>query len=269
MTRARRTAKGLRLTILILGIVYAAVAICWLISPYLPGRWQNAGLAGTPLGIADPDSPPQYLALLALFLGLLLLAQWAFLRPRQGRIEWLASPGRPLKSAVIVAGAMTMLLSVGLLALLLELPDWWTPIYELGGWWGAIGIWTAMALLWVGWAVVFYVYWRDGDHYTQLSKMVRALVAGSLLEAALAIPAHVLVMRQRDCYCARGTYTAMIFAGTVILWAFGPGIVLLYLREKYRRARLFRYCDKCGYNLTGNVSGICPECGRPIADETP
>jgi hypothetical protein len=23
-------------------------------------------------------------------------------------------------------------------------------------------------------------------------------------------------------------------------------------------------CAKCGYNLTGNISGICPECGTPI-----
>jgi len=27
------------------------------------------------------------------------------------------------------------------------------------------------------------------------------------------------------------------------------------------------YCGGCGYNLTGNVSGICPECGRPIDAE--
>jgi hypothetical protein len=25
-------------------------------------------------------------------------------------------------------------------------------------------------------------------------------------------------------------------------------------------------CNGCGYNLTGNVSGYCPECGRPILD---
>jgi hypothetical protein len=24
------------------------------------------------------------------------------------------------------------------------------------------------------------------------------------------------------------------------------------------------HCQNCGYNLTGNVSGICPECGRGI-----
>jgi len=26
-------------------------------------------------------------------------------------------------------------------------------------------------------------------------------------------------------------------------------------------------CKKCGYNLTGNVSGICPECGEQICDD--
>jgi hypothetical protein len=33
------------------------------------------------------------------------------------------------------------------------------------------------------------------------------------------------------------------------------------------RFRLFvtdRFCKGCGYDLTGNVSGICPECGRSI-----
>jgi len=23
-------------------------------------------------------------------------------------------------------------------------------------------------------------------------------------------------------------------------------------------------CDRCGYDLTGNISGTCPECGAPI-----
>jgi hypothetical protein len=25
-----------------------------------------------------------------------------------------------------------------------------------------------------------------------------------------------------------------------------------------------RFCATCGYNLTGNLSGVCPECGTPV-----
>lgn len=34
---------------------------------------------------------------------------------------------------------------------------------------------------------------------------------------------------------------------------------------KYRDRRRIppHCCQRCGYNLTGNVSGICPECGSP------
>ncbi len=27
------------------------------------------------------------------------------------------------------------------------------------------------------------------------------------------------------------------------------------------------HCQKCGYNLTGNTSGICPECGEKVSQE--
>jgi hypothetical protein len=34
---------------------------------------------------------------------------------------------------------------------------------------------------------------------------------------------------------------------------------------RYRRQRPSGHCRECGYNLTGNVSRVCPECGTPIA----
>lgn len=44
------------------------------------------------------------------------------------------------------------------------------------------------------------------------------------------------------------------------------GWLTLRLSGKKRVRRLrFPRCHKCGYNLRGNVSGICPECGRPLA----
>lgn len=38
-----------------------------------------------------------------------------------------------------------------------------------------------------------------------------------------------------------------------------------YLRYCRRRTRLGR-CRRCGYNLTGNVSGVCPECGARVPE---
>jgi hypothetical protein len=32
----------------------------------------------------------------------------------------------------------------------------------------------------------------------------------------------------------------------------------------WRDRRILGYCQKCDYNLTGNTSGICPECGEKI-----
>lgn len=39
--------------------------------------------------------------------------------------------------------------------------------------------------------------------------------------------------------------------------------VIPWARGASRRAR--NGCTRCGYDLTGNVSGLCPECGTPIA----
>jgi hypothetical protein len=44
-------------------------------------------------------------------------------------------------------------------------------------------------------------------------------------------------------------------------------LVLPGLLARSRRRRLLRrrpgLCSSCGYNLTANVSGVCPECGEP------
>lgn len=35
-----------------------------------------------------------------------------------------------------------------------------------------------------------------------------------------------------------------------------------------RQTKSVGYCDVCDYNLTGNVSGRCPECGTPVKRES-
>ena len=210
----------------------------------------------------EPAGKWEYLGVAFVFLALLLFAQWIFLRPRRrGWIVELTKTGQPMKTAVCVAAFMAALLSIGLVSMLLEIPDWWSEIMETPP--GFVGVYGGILVAWIAWAWVFYRYWQDADHYTRLSKMVRALLTGSLVEFLVAVPVHVLVARQRSCYCARGSYTALIFAGTVLMWAFGPGIILLYMRERHRRACIFPICDTCGYDLRGDEVGRCPECGTP------
>ncbi len=50
------------------------------------------------------------------------------------------------------------------------------------------------------------------------------------------------------------------------LFVLYPAAATVYLRlRQARRARL-GFCSACGYNLRGNVSGVCPECALTIGD---
>ncbi len=44
-------------------------------------------------------------------------------------------------------------------------------------------------------------------------------------------------------------------------------ILTAWLWHRDRRRIPPGHCRKCGYNLTGNVSGKCPECGNPCPAE--
>ena len=63
------------------------------------------------------------------------------------------------------------------------------------------------------------------------------------------------------------TYGVLVVVVLPILCV-GITTVLLWLID-YRLSRSIPplHCQDCGYNLTGNTSGICPECGTPIPDE--
>ncbi len=50
----------------------------------------------------------------------------------------------------------------------------------------------------------------------------------------------------------------------LITWIVRQGITR-NLREELNR-RGFPTCVKCSYDLTGNVSGRCPECGKPVRE---
>jgi hypothetical protein len=244
MTKAQEKAYRLRHIILILGILFTIAGIVWAFLPFWSGVDDFAGLFGTVL-IINPlaqDSELFYCINVIFVFGIILLAQWAFLRPNRGWTIQTATVGKPLKTSVFAAALMATLLTTGFITFLLELPDWWEPILgnDDDGWnnISSIIILTVMLFIWCVWSWIFFVYWRQGDRYTQLGKMIRGLVAGSVLETIIAVPVHIWATRQRECYCCRGTYTTLVLAATVLIWAFGPGIILLYMREKRRAEKV-------------------------------
>ncbi len=100
-------------------------------------------------------------------------------------------------------------------------------------------LWIIMAAVWAIWAWLVYRYFHShSDGYTAFSRVFRGLVGGTILELLVAGPVHALHTDPDQCYCARGSYTGLVFGLTAAVWLFGPGVFLLFLRENRRRGIL-------------------------------
>ncbi|MCJ7779138.1 MAG: hypothetical protein MUP16_12605 [Sedimentisphaerales bacterium] len=240
MTRAQKISFRLRWFLRVLWVLCFACGVLWVIAGTLFEKL-GVGLLGTPLFFLGPLLPLLEdsgllgrILCVIIYLGVFLMTQWLFLCPRSVWKMKLEPSGRPMKSAAIGVGFAVMLLSVGLLYSVLDLVS---PVGKSEG----IGMWNWLFLLiplilWCFWSVIFWVYWRRGDYYTWTSRVIRGLIAGSVLELFVAVPINAT--RQDECYCARGSYAGLIFGTTVLLWAFGPGVFLLFIEEKHRREKL-------------------------------
>ncbi len=56
--------------------------------------------------------------------------------------------------------------------------------------------------------------------------------------------------------------TLLLILGSMMWYYVGYGMVCL--ASRLRRKRDLGSCGQCGYDLTGNVSGRCPECGVDV-----
>ncbi len=260
MTRAKTTAKRIRWFLLALWIVCVVCAIIWLFGPLLndalsalssdeSGRQDDepfgVGLAGTPaLLIFGPayqmlNLPGNwnYVLVVFIYLALLFLTQWWFLSPRHIWKIKTTETARPMKRAAVGAAFAATLLSVGAIFSIVDLikEDFFSELENPSAFRHYLVLLIPVTV-WLIWSVIFVIYLRQGNHYTWAGKIIRALIAGSVLELFVAVP--IYATRQDECYCARGSYAGLIFGGTVLLWAFGPAIFLLFIREKLRCEQL-------------------------------
>lgn len=138
-----------------------------------------------------------------------------------------------------------------------------------------VAFWMLVALSWIGWGVLLFIYAQKITRWKFLWRVSSILFTGSLLELMATVPSHLIVIRRPGCLVGLMTMIGIISGIYVMLFSFGPMIVLLFLRPRHRQEQgrlagtLPPMCHICEYNLTGNVSGVCPECGTPIPNAVP
>jgi hypothetical protein len=104
--------------------------------------------------------------------------------------------------------------------------------------WAAVVLWLGCALI-----VPFNLAWRRDIGRVALAAVLTAALLVWLEPSALP---HAV---------ERNALRAWVIAGML-------AIVMIVLPRR-RVCRPDASCGKCGYDLTGNISGVCPECGTP------
>jgi hypothetical protein len=101
-------------------------------------------------------------------------------------------------------------------------------------------------------------------------RRTRRVLVISLVTVAVVLPAAALLSGTSlgEAWAAVRD-TPVIYLLFIVVPAVGIVLVVVTLQLQRTRltARKNRFlCAKCGYNLTGNASGVCPECGNQIAN---
>jgi len=240
----------------------------WLRSDMLVWRWVFLALyvalvvAATWFAIDFFDATAFFLICLAV----MLVAQALFILGA-GTIH-LCRPirRRRLVMPVAVAGFMFTVLLGGLTVAMLE---YFKFDEILDADWGVIAFWATMLASWLGWGVILFAHTRELARFRALTRLAHMLIAGSLAELLAAVPAHVVVSRRPGCLVGIGTMMGIIAGLCVMAFAFGPAVVLLFLRPRYRREQMEAaagavICETCGYDCRANRQR-CPECGALIS----
>lgn len=161
-----------------------------------------------------------------LSLGLLVGSQMIFLFG-VGTIE-LCRPLRRRRLIIpVVVASLMMAILAGALSLALG------ELTRLEGEsWAPHAFWGIMALNWIIWGIFLFIYSRGVERYRVLRRLITTVLAGSLVELLASVPSHLVVSRRPGCFVGIYTATGIIGGLYVMLWAFGPGIILLFLRDR-------------------------------------
>ena len=177
--------------------------------------------------IATLYSQWQYWALVAV---LMLLETLFLFTPLQIARE------RPVTRASWTTLALTSGLMCGLLvfALLLSFAE---VLMQKNMDDSAVWISAGLGLLgWLFWGIVFGIYASTQDPASALKRMIDRLLAGSIAELLIAVPCHVYVRNKNYCCAGTATFVGLATGLAVLLFAFGPAVMFLFV-ARVRRLR--------------------------------
>ena len=145
-----------------------------------------------------------------------------------GRLE-LARPIRGWRLIIpaVVAGLMLAILIGGAGLALSEL-------FYLDGEWVSVGLFALVALSWIVWSLLLFIYCQGWERFAVVERLTRLIFASSLATLLVSIPAHIIVSRRPGCFVGIATAMGIASGIYVMLWSFGPAIMLLFFREKRR-----------------------------------
>lgn len=140
--------------------------------------------------------------------------------------------GRPVTRRHVfwtIAAAIFMLLLLvgGMLMTVGETIGETSFLKEGASWW--VGL--ILIAVWGPWLFLFGFYAGNREPRTMMSRLCQWLIAGSILELLIAIPAHMLARFRGYCCAGFGTFWGLAAGLTVMLFAFGPAIFVLFARR--------------------------------------
>lgn len=229
---------------LVVAVLYGLIllAVLWPLGQAAYG-WSLGGLVKPKPGatglVADLLGVPGFW----IWLGVMGLSQWALLA-----VPARLAAGRPVTRGAlwptVLAAALMLAVLVATIFLMLDvvlIPEGkGAPPEDMGlldwrhrGFAWVMGGWTL--LLWAFWAWVFFRTTRNGVDAGWVASVSRYLLAGSILELLVAVPAHVWVRRRDECCADLGTFWGLAMGISVMLFSYGPGVLFLLVARARRK----------------------------------
>lgn len=159
----------------------------------------------------------------AVMLGAVLLL-WLSVDTTQKRLK----PRTHILISALITGLLTAILTV-VIVLAVGLGIWGEKFFNFLPQPAGPVVLSAFVVPWLVWGILFYRLCRDSSD--AVTRTVKWLFRGSVLELLIAVPAHVIIRRRNECSAPVVNSFGITTGLAIMLLSFGPSVLLLYKKR--------------------------------------